>query len=97
MIIFYAAFALFIISLFKYLLKCSTSFYYGLGAISDPLMTQLEQFRMVLICILACVAFLLFGQLVSGHFVINLNMLGVFNLLIITMYHIMKDPHSASV
>jgi hypothetical protein len=97
MVVFYAVFISFIFFILKCLMKLSTSCCFGFIAVSDLLIKQMGQLRLLLICTLVCVAFFLFGQLVSGHLILNLNILVEFNLLIITLYHIMKDPYNPHV
>lgn len=97
MIIFYAVFFSFIIFILKYLIKLSTQFCYGFTAVSDLLLKQLGQLRLLVISTLVCAPLLLFGQLVSGHFILTLNILVEFNLLIIMLYHTIKDPNNPHV
>ncbi|MHB8064927.1 MAG: hypothetical protein ACYDG2_20285 [Ruminiclostridium sp.] len=60
--------------------------------ISIPLLAQLEVFKTALLCFINMWAMILCCKLISGHFTMDLNIIGRFNLLIITIYQIMKDP-----
>lgn len=57
--------------------------------------SQLNDFRIELICIIAPCFFAYGNRLISGHYVINLEIISRFKLLIITIFNRVKEPHSS--
>jgi len=63
-----------------------------LNIISIPLLVQLEVFKTAVLCFINIGALVLCCKFISGHFTIDLDIISRFNLLIITIYQVMKDP-----